>query len=175
MPQYTVTGEKSHDVPTFILEQTTARKIILPSDYLEKMVGLRDLAVWIADPQPVASSEMKHDWDFCGTFLYLVEVYFDDEGFNTVYSGCSALQMIYNAATGEPLLKRCFDEPLGRNSSEHPVGKLEALGAMVGDDRKIECLYRTRYMTDEQCYLFDGEERRVNDLLGYPIYIAELI
>lgn len=38
--------------------------------------------------------------------------------------------------------------------------------------RKIISLYRKRYSTGEQGYTVDGEERRVNGLLRYPIFIT---
>lgn len=64
-------------------------------------------------------------------------------------------------------------EPLGRGNFDHPIDKLISRGALVGDEREILTLYMPRYMSDEQCYRFDGNERRVNDLLAYPIFIAQ--
>ena len=34
-------------------------------------------------------------------------------------------------------------------------------------------MYKIAYMTNEQAWVHNGEEARVNDILGYPLYIAE--
>ena len=102
-------------------------------------------------------------------------MHLDGIGFHTVFSGCSALQAIANAAAGLPLIDRSQGEALGRDSYLHPTEKLVAIGGTIGDERNIECLYRLRYMTDEQCFSADGKQYRVNDILGYPIYLAQIL
>ena len=157
-------------LPQFVLERMRARKVILPRQLLSAVPSLREFSVWVSDPDPDDFTDGH--WDFCGTFLYLTEMFIDEGVFGTTYSGCSALQALLNAATGRPFLERNFDEPYGRYSALHPVEKLTALGAQTSDERTIDVLYRPRYMTNEQCYVIGGTERRVHDLLAYPIYIA---
>ncbi len=158
----------------FILETTIARKVILPRSLLSGLPSLNELAVWVADPDPTDFTTVNESWDCSeGTFLLLTELHLDDVKFHTTYSGCSALQAVVNVATGKPFLSTAEYEPLGRWNKAHPVEKLVDLGAHAGDSRRIETLYRVRYMTDEQCYVVDGGERRVYDLLGYPVYIAD--
>ena len=152
------------EMPPFFLEKTTARKVILPTKLLEVTPGIRQLAVWISDPNPKLLVPQDAGWDFPGSFLYLTEAHLDGGVFQTVFSGCSALQAIANATDNRPLLDRSNSagEPLGRGSHSHPVvDKLIALGGTVSDTRKIECLYRIRYMTNEQCFSNDGVEYRV--------------
>ncbi|MBW4484762.1 MAG: hypothetical protein KME14_19675 [Tildeniella torsiva UHER 1998/13D] len=162
--------------PRFIRETTDAIKVIVPTSHLTSVEGLSSFAVWISDPDKDLYSNVE--WNWIGTFLYLTEVHWDNLEFDTVFSGCSALRMIVNAAIGSDLLDRSSSkvfnefEPFGRGSYEHPIQKLERIGATISDRRKITTLYRKRYMTDEQCYTVNDNQRRVNDLLAYPIFIA---
>jgi hypothetical protein len=162
------------DVPRFVRETTEAVKVIIPSPHLEHVNGLKSFAVWVADPD--ASVYSHEDYVWRGTFLYLTEMHWDTLGFSTTFSGCSALQAIVNAALGKELVSHPPQEetwePFGRGSHLHPLTKLQKLGVTISDKRKIKTLYRTRFMTNEQCYTVAGEERRVNDLLAYPVYIA---
>jgi hypothetical protein len=159
----------THD-KQFVVETMVARKVVFPKTSVADLPGVKGLAVWVSDPDPMDFSDIP--WDFAGTFLYLTEFLVDEGPFQTVYSGCSALQAIANSMFNRPFLERDCKEPLGRENLAHPIEKLQRLGGMVGDLREIECLYRIRYMTNEQSYLINGKERRVNDLLAYPIYIA---
>jgi len=161
------------DVPRFVRETTTASKVIIPAPALESVKGLSSFAIWVSDPDPSVYSKKDYVWR--GTFLYLTEMHWDTLPFRSTFSGCSALQAIVNASLGKELVsyqEQDTWEPFGRGSHDHPIEKLKRLGATVSGERRIETLYRTRFMTNEQCYVFNHEERRVNDLLAYPIYIA---
>jgi hypothetical protein len=134
---------------------------------------LRELAVWIADPNSEMLKVRTQDpYDFAGTFLYLVTPLYDSGTGQTFFSGCSALQMISNMIHGRPLLTRDWDEPLGRASHQHPVEKLKSLGGIVIDRRPIQTLYRCRYMSDEQCFIDGNRTYRGHDLLAYPLFIG---
>ncbi|MFD2167524.1 hypothetical protein ACFSJY_14840 [Thalassotalea euphylliae] len=160
----------------FVFEQIKATKLIFTQEHLSRIPSIKELAVWIADPD--SNQLTDEEWTWHGTFLLLPQIHFDDGVYRTVMSGCSALQMLLNGIKGEvsePLWRGASGEPLGRGSFRHPVEKLVDHGAIEIGERKIETLYRMRYLTNEQCYTHLGVEHRVNDLLGYPIYMAELL
>ena len=87
---------EQQEMPPFFLETVTARKIILPAALLADS-GIKQLAVWVSDPDPRLLISERSGWDFPGSFLYLTELHLDGGRFHTVYSGCSALQAIANA------------------------------------------------------------------------------
>jgi hypothetical protein len=39
--------------------------------------------------------------------------------------------------------------------------------------RRVEIVYRIAEMTNEQATTIDGKEVRLNDILAYPLYIAD--
>lgn len=155
-------------------ETILATKVLIPYRILRDTVpGVRELAVWVADPDAERLSLRSDDpYDFAGTFLYLTTPLYDHEQLGTFYSGCSALQVISNLIVGKPFLTPDCQEPLGRGSYAHPVDKLRSVGGIIVDRRPIETLYRPRYVSNEQCFA-DGERAyRVHDVLGYPLYIG---
>lgn len=155
----------------FVLETCTARKVVVPCKQTRVLENLDSFAVWISDPDPSVYVLEDHVWR--GTFLFLVEGWFDRSQYHSTYSGCSALQFIMNVAEGRRPTEIADGEPLGRGSDLHPIDKLRRLGATASDQRRIVSLYRKRYVTNEQCYAHGGQRRRVNDLVGYPLYIAD--
>jgi hypothetical protein len=154
----------------WVKETFRARRVMVPTPDLDKSLGLKHLDVWISDPVQCESS--TDEWDWTGSFLYLPTVHFDTQSTYGVISGCSALQFVMNAAKGRNLYECDFQEPLGRRNCSHPVEKLANLGAIVSDSRQLQSLYYVRYITNEQVYAPSGVEQRVNDIVGYPIYIA---
>ena len=129
--------------------------------------------------EPEAGFELlkANEWDFTGTFLYLTQIESAKPQLANFYSGCSALQAISNVVEGLPGLAQHPSgyEPLGRDSSAHPLTKLKSIGGVISLKRQIECLYSPQYMTNEQVFETGGECHRVNDLLAYPLFIAELV
>ncbi len=154
----------------FCLETMVAEKMIIPRKYLKGINNLLEFALWISDPDPSLFTDEPYTWR--GTFLYLTQIHLDYGKTRTVYSGCSALQAVVNNIKGAPFYECDFNEPFGRFSSKHPIAKLNKIGAISTGARKITSLYRKRYFTNEQCYSYKGKEVRVNDLLGYPVFIA---
>lgn len=61
----------------------------------------------------------------------------------------------------------------GRWHEGHPIKKLEQVGAIVLRPRKIESVYKVVYMSNEQSIVVDGRTTRINDILAYPLFIAE--
>lgn len=156
----------------WVKECFNAWKLIFPTPVLHDRFGITVLTIWISDPK--RAPKPRDEWDWTGSFLYLPTVHYENGKFNTCVSGCSALQFIVNAANDKPLLSRNPKEPFGRNSIEHPAVRLAKLGAVVSEERRVESLYYVRYITDEQIYSRNGKNIRVNDVVGYPIYVASL-
>jgi hypothetical protein len=154
----------------FVSEVFTARKVIVPCKDSGLGSDVDFFVVWISDPDPAV--HVVEDYVWRGTFLYLVEGWHDSVKYHSTYSGCSALQFIMNIADGKKPLELGDGEPLGRGSDLHPIDKLRRLGATTSDQRRLFSLYRKRYVTNEQCYDYSGQKRRVNDLVGYPLFIA---
>jgi hypothetical protein len=156
----------------FVHESCLARKVTFSGEIVREHLGADNFSVWISDPDPKTLN--GPGWTFRGSFLYLTETKFDEGGPTSLWSGRSSLQVLANAAQGRPLLEASPGEPMGRGSVEHPIEKLRAIGGVVGDQRSIETIYKVRFMTDEQVFNIEGDEHRVHDILGYPIYIAAL-
>jgi hypothetical protein len=156
----------------WVKECFMARKVMIPTPKLFNQFGVMALTVWVSDPKRV--SKPQNEWDWTGSFLYLPTVHYEDGKFNACISGCSALQYIVNAALDKPLLSRNPNEFFGRDNAAHPLDKLASLGAVVSDERRVESLYYVRYISDEQVYLRNSKKIRLNDVVGYPIYIASL-
>jgi hypothetical protein len=95
----------------FVLETMLARKVIIPEPRLVNTPGIKHLAVWISDPDPATFSSRDEVWEPKGTFVYLTEVWLDETA-GAIYSGCSALQVIANAAQGRALHLPDPREPL---------------------------------------------------------------
>jgi hypothetical protein len=56
---------------------------------------------------------------------------------------------------------------------ENPVETFQQFGGFVQDDRDIDVLYKTRYISDEARIVRDGRVKRLGDVFAYPIYIRE--
>ncbi|MEZ7278476.1 hypothetical protein [Pseudoalteromonas sp. 68 DY56-GL68] len=164
---------RESDNTRFVLESFSAKKVIIPTGKNFKFPHVKYIVVWVSDPDPGIYTEEEFVWR--GSFLYLVQIMEDQYNYQSVISGVSALQALSNIIDGRPFFEfsKCKGEPLGRWSNKHPLDKLVDLGGEVSDERQLTSLYKKRYITDEQCYEYDGEKRRVNDLLAYPLWIKE--
>jgi hypothetical protein len=150
-----------------------ATKVVLPASATNAVKGLSSVAIWISDPDPKLYSNEEYNWR--GTFVYLSELHWDNGGLSHYLSGVSALQVIVNLSSGKDFFEIIEDEfePFGRGRDLHPIDKLKDIGGIVTDKRRVKSLYRIRYLTNEQTYNYEGQKRRVNDLLGYPVYISD--
>ena len=134
----------------------------------------RNLAIWVAEPEPPATIPDSPYETIPRTFLYLTDARLDDGEFQTTHSGCSAPQAVANIATGKRIFEGDGGEHLGMGSYVHPVSKLIGIGGVTnGELRTIQSLYRIRYITDEQRYTYNSKPLRTHDLLGYPLFVAE--
>lgn len=159
----------------FVLETMKARKIIFPKQATQCVPGLRDLAVWISDPLAEDMERNRDRWDYGGMFLYLTEAHWENGELETVWSGCSAFHAIMNHINDSTqLINRNIEgeEQRGEGSCAHPIERFERIGGVASEERRILSLYRMRYVTDEQVYVFRGKRHRVSDMLGYPLFIA---
>ena len=163
---------QAEGAPRFVLETMVATKVLLPLAKPDLIKGLSNVAIWVSDPDPALYSQER--WNWRGSFAYLSEIHWDNQSSSHFLSGVSALQAIVNLSRGKDFFDIIQDEsePFGRGRDLHPVDKLQEIGGIALDKRKIKSLYRIRYFTNEQAYNFEGQERRVNDLLGYPLYIS---
>jgi hypothetical protein len=159
------------DGPRFVSESMRATKVMIPVS--GEIKGVSSAAIWVSDPDPTLFVHEPYEWR--GTFLYLSEIHWDNGRDSQFYSGVSALQALINLSKRLDFLRMIENEfePYGRGRDLHPIDKLKEIGGIATDVRSIKALYRIRYFTNEQLYSYNGEQRRVNDLLGYPIYISE--
>ncbi|MCK0105652.1 hypothetical protein [Marinobacter sp. S0848L] len=156
-----------------VLEKFKAKKVIIPTGDKFPFPDIPFLIIWVSDPDPSLYSDEEFVWK--GTFLYLIQAIYDNNKYSIVMSGVSALQALANITTGQKFFERPKGqgEPLGRWNYQHPIEKLVELGGIVSEEKNLISLYKKRYITDEQCYEYKGQERRVNDLLAYPLWIKE--
>lgn len=160
----------------FVLERMKATQLFFPKDALQDSPDLQMFALWVSDPDPNDIQYGEMLYNYTGTFLYITQMWLDNGWYSPIQSGCSALQAIVNFLEGRSVLNTILHsgrEKFGRNNLDHPIEKLISLGARRGSTKTITCLYQKRYITNEQCYLFNNREARVNDLLAYPIFISE--
>lgn len=157
--------------PRFVIETMTATKVVLPVIENTELRGLKSVTLWVSDPDPSLYSAEPYVWR--GSFLYLTAFQWDGE-WGHFHSGISALQLLVNLSQGRDFLSFVKEEfePFGRGRDLHPVDKLKEIGAVSLGTRKITSLYRVRYFSNEQVYSFEGERRRLNDIAGYPLFIA---
>jgi len=138
------------------------------------------LNIWVCDPL-LPLPEKTHDWDFIGSFVFIVEELGEYAWPSSWFtSGISALRLLVDdlaAGTDFTFERReklsSTADTYGRWNSEHPIEKLVRAGGVVGAPRKINCVYKIAYMTNEQAYSRSGENVRVNDILAYPLYISD--
>lgn len=169
-------ADTNHQKYQFAFEETVARKVLLPLKKAKQVKELRELAVWVSNPgtkpQP-RTKENIHDPE--GIFLYLVEAYWEsDDLFHGPVSGFSALNMILSSVAGAMGLDpdAVLSKYEARSSGKSPLATLQEIGGIPQDQRKIQTLYRKRYISDDQYVLIDGTSHRCHDLFAYPIYIA---
>jgi hypothetical protein len=165
----------------YVWEETTATPVTLPlkENLPSGVTGPDALNVWVSDPPHVDGPRER--WDFSGSFLFLVEELGEFEWPGGWFlSGISSLRMLAEVVArkdpppmGEVRAMTAIEDVLGRDNSDHPIVKLQSIGGVPGRRRKITTVYKVSYMTDEQAFEVDGEERRVSDILAYPLFIAE--
>lgn len=158
----------------YVHERIIATPVALPVGDKLKALGVNDyLLVWVSDPLDTDETP-EHEWDWIGSFLFVVQEPLDIDPM-IFMSGISALRFIIEGLAEGKSLSRVnggFDQ-FGRDSSIHPLKKLESVGGIAGRERKIDIVYKIAYMTDEQSWTCGGKPTRVNDIFAYPLYIAE--
>lgn len=109
---------------------------------------------------------------------FLVEAHLSESEPKRRWSGISALRLLvdivagydteFRKATGGIGLDR-----YGRDDHTHQIDKLRRVGGMPLRRRRVEIVYRIAEVTNEQATTIDGKEVRLNDILAYPLYIAD--
>ena len=79
--------------------------------------SLHSLSVWVSEPQSADLGE-ERKFEFNGCFLYPVEGRYDNQGFITARSGCSALQAVVNLATGREMVSGCAEGRGGQSGEK---------------------------------------------------------
>ena len=173
---YASLGDSTYK-PYYVHECSVATPVLVP-----RKPALDDgppIKVWVSDPVEVHGK--YHEFQFVGSFLFLVQGGGPEFHAAGSWSGVSALRFIVQSlatpypSTDERLNDLCSAPDIfGRDSSVHPLDKLRRVGATVGYHRRIETIYRIAYMTNEQSYTPPGLRHgvRVNDICGYPLYVA---
>jgi hypothetical protein len=178
--------------PILVHEVVTATRVLLP---LPEWVpgGPKALTIWVADPDISQEflSPANHNLApiFDTAFLFLLQEHWPDGPAQPMISGCSALQLVANIAAQKPENEPDTPEwphvDLGRMNPQHPVAKLAEIGGLVLGSRRIETLYRVRYISNEQSYCYLPERQdgaspldwtwlRVHDVAAYPLFVAAL-
>ena len=173
-----ITGERPRRAPEFsaasaplVLETFVARQFIFPVSRFETLNGIRNLKVWVGEPDPEHFIDEEFAWN--GAYLFLTELEFDSGEHTLAISGCSALRYIFNRLENRNPFDRSGHEILGRFDYRSIQEKLFQMGADELSGKKITSLYKIRYMTDEQFFPGAPQNGRVHDILGYPIFIAD--
>lgn len=175
----------------YVHELMIATPVIVPlKHHFEGLAGVPEaVTVWISEPTP-PQTPAESEYEIVGSFVFLVQEMGELKWpLRWFMSGISALRMVANFMVGgadyrtEGELHRSMQAtrdlyamPNGwgdERDERHPVEKLKAVGGIPGRPRRVETVYRIAYMSDEQCMPTDGGIVRINDVLAYPLYIAE--
>lgn len=156
----------------FVLEEIEAKKAILPICPNAIFSSLREIAVWISDP--ALEDRKKEPFLASGALLYLIESYWkaDAERYGTTLSGLSALRcIIKDMVNAELLPESSRDYSRRRKGQQLPEETFKLLGAAIQPKRRIQTLYRCRYVSDEHHFTDIDGSHRSYDVYGYPIFI----
>jgi len=167
----------------YVYERVLATPVVLPlKDRLPVgITGPDALTVWVVDPPEPTQS--RDEWCFSTSFVFIVEELGQFRWpIAWFISGISALRIVAEVLTdprqhtmSQESIFKLRDSPdrFGRWQEDHPIERLREIGGVAGRTRIIETVYKIEYMTDEQSYPYNGQQLRVSDILGYPLYIAE--
>jgi hypothetical protein len=139
------------------------------------------MTVWISEARAKDLEHFTADEAFeaSGCYLYLIKPHFGYEIHSAPasVSGRTALQWLLTNSTrknGLRSLKCPPPEDIDFNKV-NPMEVLVRLGAIPGPPRNIVTLYWPIQPSDDQMFtLGDGRRCRSYDLIGYPIFIAEV-
>jgi hypothetical protein len=169
----------------YIQEDMVATPVLIPlSGQMPANVPAPDaLNVWIADPTPLHQPKV-HDWEIVGSNVFLVEELGDFSWRSSGFvSGVTALKIISHLARFPRLLDEdtAWEGMRSRTLGDFgdwvevaPSELLREIGGMPGVPRRIETVYKIAYMSNESFHVTDGSATRVNDILAYPLYIADI-
>jgi hypothetical protein len=152
-----------------------ATPVYLPLDKLPNNVPAPEsLTVWVSDPARYCDSpEDKPD-----SFLIMAEEPYITRNAEASYiSGWSALQVLGTLMPSKSgSLRGVADsrkDPTYGYNPDHPIDQLKQAGGTVLRERWIETLYKIVHVTEGKYLRLNGKRVWAEDVLAYPIYIAE--
>jgi hypothetical protein len=148
----------------FLEKNIKARKFFVPVE-IKEAKDIDHLIVWVCEPDEITPYE---NFEEKGSYLFLIESFWEDDNYHAMISGCSAFQWV---------VKNAFDKSddvwhkHDRSDDRDPIKCLVDLGAIDQGEKVISTLYRRRYMSNEQMYKLKGIQYRGFDVVGYPVAI----
>jgi hypothetical protein len=169
--------ERAEPMDWYVHEAAIATPVLIPvqkalknSDYMPEK-----LTVWVIDPvEP--TREPRGKWEWLGSFVFIVQEVADLTSPRTGVSGISALRMVVDVVANDEdvdLEELQTKQDAFSCGKDHPIKKLERIGAISSRPRRIETIYKIGYMGDEQSVKIQWRRKRINDILAYPLFIAE--
>jgi hypothetical protein len=165
------------------------RALIAPPEEARKQ-GIKPLAVWVMDPI-VLRRRIHYRPDDAAPELrsFLIESFSDSDSSDVPgRSGFTALEFIVHVmekqtdqfrkallGTNDLPEPRSYDRPPDsrfNRFANDPEKYLETLGTILGPRKTIDCLFRVRFIWDEDGY-HDAPPHSKMGSVGYPLYIAE--
>lgn len=162
----------------FVLETMQARKIIFRCDPKAAPSGLREIVVWVSNPEEkpsaiIGRAEDEGDlYEPQGMFVYLIEGYWENEDFQHAFSMFTALNVLLSHL--KSIGAQADDDSPFTSRDDHasPTAILERAGGVKGELRRIRSLYRIRSVSQNKIVNVGGTTVRCYDLFGYPVFIA---
>lgn len=148
----------------FLEKNIKARKFFVPVE-IKEAKDIDHLIVWVCEPDEITPYK---NFEEKGSYLFLIESFWEDDNYHAMISGCSAFQWV---------VKNAFEKPdniwckFNRSDYRDPIKCLVDLGAIDQGEKIISTLYRRRYMSNEQMYKLKGIQYRGFDVVGYPVAI----
>ena len=166
-----------------ILEDSPLRPIHGPQQFSKDMLP-DAITVWILDPVNEPGSKMPHlEPEYRESIVFIVQELSEFHA-NSFITGISALRMAIEIAPtidefdyrfwsyGKEVIPSPEHDPSLRHLG-HPIKRLAQVGGIVNRPRKIETIYKIAYASDEHYLLINNDWRRIDDILAYPLFIAE--
>ena len=153
----------------FYFTSGRATRFRIPRGRLAPLKSDTDPVVWVMRQNSSSESRQK----ICGSFIYLLQRPDTAESYQGGWSIYSAMQQLMEEldiirAEGDPRDQMPYAD------DRAPEIILEDIGGERQSRRRMLACYRCRSMSDNMYVKIDGEWRRFNDLVAYPLFLATL-